>query len=499
MIKDKLKHVKISEISVGDRFRIDMKDLDTLAASINEKGILQPITLSSKMELLAGGRRLAAAKQLGLDTIPALIREIEDEIDLREIELIENIHRQDFSWDEEVMLVRRIDELYREKNYKWNTRKTAALLDISIGGVSEAIKMANAIDVVPDILNCKTRSEASKFLKKVEEDFITAELIKRQKSEYASAATNDWALADTDNESDDQSPQIIPPQSVHPEAFPKIDEQDRQSFVRNGIAAALKLADSDYRIGDVFKGMATMRTQGRIGFIECDPPYGIDLGNTRMKAAGVNAVNSYEEIDKTSYEEFLRKLTNELYRIAGKDCWMIFWFGPTWQHEVLTNLRAAGWLVDEIPALWIKPSGQTMQPDLYFARCYEPFYVCRKGNPVMALRGQPNYFGPDDYALKEPYEVERYHPTQRSKHLIKDIMRRLLPTRTYVFVPFLGSGATLRTCYDDGHRGFGYDINSEYKPKFLLAVERDARIHLGARSYFGTEQDPHRIPLPEAE
>ena len=152
----------------------------------------------------------------------------------------------------------------------------------------------------------------------------------------------------------------------------------------------MKLADSDYHVGDVFTGMKTMRTQGKIDFIECDPPYGIDLTKNRMKDSGVNNVNSYQEVPTEDYQEFLTNLCNELYRVAGKDCWMVFWFGPTWQHEVLTTLRSAGWSVDEIPALWLKPSGQTMQPELYFARCYEPFYVCRKGNPVMALRGQKN-------------------------------------------------------------------------------------------------------------
>ena len=64
-------------------------------------------------------------------------------------------------------------------------------------------------------------------------------------------------------------------------------------------------------------------------------------------------------------------------------------------------------------------------------------------------------------------------------------MQRLLPGRSNVFVPFLGSGATLRACYDMGHRGRGFDLNGEYKPRFMLAVEHDARVHLNYQSHFG--------------
>ncbi len=43
--KDKLKYVKITEIIVGERFRKDFGDLDELVSSIQEKGIIQPISI----------------------------------------------------------------------------------------------------------------------------------------------------------------------------------------------------------------------------------------------------------------------------------------------------------------------------------------------------------------------------------------------------------------------------------------------------------------------
>jgi ParB family transcriptional regulator, chromosome partitioning protein len=73
------------------------ESLHALAASIREVGVLQPVVVRAKdggYELVAGERRLRAAKQAGLATIPAVIRQGDDAEGLREA-LIENLHRED--------------------------------------------------------------------------------------------------------------------------------------------------------------------------------------------------------------------------------------------------------------------------------------------------------------------------------------------------------------------------------------------------------------------
>jgi ParB family transcriptional regulator, chromosome partitioning protein len=79
------------------RQSFDEESLEALARSIREVGVLQPIVvrvLNGGYELVAGERRLRAAKVAGLATIPAVIRTTDDTESLREA-LIENIHRQD--------------------------------------------------------------------------------------------------------------------------------------------------------------------------------------------------------------------------------------------------------------------------------------------------------------------------------------------------------------------------------------------------------------------
>jgi ParB family transcriptional regulator, chromosome partitioning protein len=79
------------------RTRFDDEAIGSLAASIREVGILQPIVVRKSgagYELIAGERRLRAAKLAGLATIPVVVRDTDDADTLREA-LIENIHRED--------------------------------------------------------------------------------------------------------------------------------------------------------------------------------------------------------------------------------------------------------------------------------------------------------------------------------------------------------------------------------------------------------------------
>lgn len=73
--------------------------LEALARSIREVGVLQPVVVRRRdggYEMVAGERRLRAAKLAGLATIPAIVREGDDSESLREA-LIENIHREDLA------------------------------------------------------------------------------------------------------------------------------------------------------------------------------------------------------------------------------------------------------------------------------------------------------------------------------------------------------------------------------------------------------------------
>jgi ParB family chromosome partitioning protein len=87
------------------RKHFDEGDLEELAASIREKGVLQPILVRPAMyagqyEIVAGERRWRAAQRTGLRVIPALVRDLSD-IEVLEIAIVENVQRADLSPIEE--------------------------------------------------------------------------------------------------------------------------------------------------------------------------------------------------------------------------------------------------------------------------------------------------------------------------------------------------------------------------------------------------------------
>lgn len=89
----------------------DRETLEELADSIRQKGVLQPILVRSTeegYELIAGERRLRAAKLAGLKAIPAIIYEIESDEDMLELSIIENVQREDLNAIDTALAYRRL-------------------------------------------------------------------------------------------------------------------------------------------------------------------------------------------------------------------------------------------------------------------------------------------------------------------------------------------------------------------------------------------------------
>jgi ParB family chromosome partitioning protein len=100
------------------RKRFDEAEVESLAKSIREKGILQPVLVRpvagepGMYELVAGERRWRAAQQAQLHEIPALVRELADR-DTLEVALVENLQRQDLTAIEEARGYQRMMDDFR--------------------------------------------------------------------------------------------------------------------------------------------------------------------------------------------------------------------------------------------------------------------------------------------------------------------------------------------------------------------------------------------------
>lgn len=117
--QDELAQLPVDSLRPGKyqpRTRMDEASLAELADSIRARGVIQPIVVRpvepGRYEILAGERRWRAARLAGQDQVPALIREVPDEVALG-IGLIENIQREDLNPIEEGNGLKRLIDEFR--------------------------------------------------------------------------------------------------------------------------------------------------------------------------------------------------------------------------------------------------------------------------------------------------------------------------------------------------------------------------------------------------
>jgi ParB family chromosome partitioning protein len=113
---------KIQPNKLNPRLKFSKSGLDDLAASIRQFGILEPILVrptNSHYEVVVGERRYRAAQQAGLDRVPVVIREYSDD-EVMEINLVENVQREDLSAVEKAKLCDELRRRYPTKYTSWD-------------------------------------------------------------------------------------------------------------------------------------------------------------------------------------------------------------------------------------------------------------------------------------------------------------------------------------------------------------------------------------------
>lgn len=140
---------KIQANSQQPRKDFDPKMLKELADSIKEVGILQPLIVEKKGEdyhLIAGERRLRAAKIAGLDRVPVILVNLKEE-EVDKIALIENIQREDLNPLEEAMAYDRLKKLY-----SYTQEDLASKLGKSRSYIANTMRLLNLEEEVKDLL-----------------------------------------------------------------------------------------------------------------------------------------------------------------------------------------------------------------------------------------------------------------------------------------------------------------------------------------------------------
>jgi len=443
-----IKQIPLDSISFGERFRQNYGDLEELGQSILDNGLINPITVGlnptpdqAPYLLAAGGRRTSAFKLLAQEReefnfITACVYEkVLSTLELRSIELEENIKRLDLDYAEEIRLKEEVHALRtaisgpkvsRDDSEGWSQRETAKLFGKSPSSIAEDLQLARAFKDLPELGldRMKNKSEAKKMLKSLGSTLTT----------QAKAATYQ-------------------------------DELAKEKSIKSKIS-------NSYITGDFFEGVLQIPNE-TIDFLEIDPPYGVEL-QTQKKGY---TPDGYNEVDKDKYLPFLEQTLKEAYRVMKQDSWLVLWFGPEpWAETCYNLLIKAGFRTSRKVCVWFKgeekedindfsTSGQTNQPMSVLANGYEFFYYAAKGKPQLNRPGRTNVF-----PFKPVPHQRKIHPTERPLELIEDVLTTFVPPGSRILVPFLGSGKTLLAAFNCNMHAMGWELNDIYKDRFIIQV-----------------------------
>jgi len=214
------------------RSRINEEGLASLAESIREHGVVQPVLVAregEKYRIVAGERRWRAATMAGCIDIPVRIVEGDDR-NLREIALIENLQREDLSVIE---TARALSALIRDHQLTQET--LASRIGWSRSRVTNTIRLLNLSDRIQDMLEDGNLTEGHARLligmetdeaERIALEVQTRALSVRDLEEYIRSMNEEPATADHSGDTGTEAPRRVPSKRVRlPERFEKASRQ----------------------------------------------------------------------------------------------------------------------------------------------------------------------------------------------------------------------------------------------------------------------------------
>ncbi len=390
-----------------DRFREATGDMEGLATSILQHGLLEPIIIEYREDglphLVAGLRRLTAHQMNVIPDIFCIRRDDLDDLKRKEIELEENLMREQMTMPERIKALAQLDRIKRERDPNWTQSMTGIVAGKAAprgqADVSQAIKLDKAFKLFPELMEAKSVNQALNWLDQKVKQVSRIVEVRDNKVDYTTIEPKIW-LGDST-----ELIKQVPDDSFHA--------------------------------------------------IITDPPFGVNYDKRTAGTQG-SALNSYKD-DEELYLKILA-MAPEMYRTLKPGGWLVFFYGMSWHKEVQDSFRAAGFAVDELPVIWDRSDGRTFtnRPDHFFTRAYDVALHAYKGDAHIVQKGKPNVLRiPPVGAAEREFQVER--PVE----LYAELIRRLTLKGERVADFFVGSGSCPAAAASLGRDFFGCELNPE--------------------------------------
>ena len=433
---DNLVTIKVADIKVGDH-REDVGDIEGLATSIKNHGLIDAIVVSSrqlsddapksvpegaetatKVEywLAAGYRRLLAVRLLKWETVQVKLYENLSEYERQKVELEEELAQKKVrSWQEEIAIKQRLHELYMAEfggnqkrqgshgSKKWSQQKTAEKIGEPRTTLSEDIRLAEAIKQFPELKKAGTKKDALRKMYILRERALLQEIARRQAQKGVKFDDNVELLCGS--------------------AYELLKEQESESF-------------------------------------DCcitDPPWGIDI--QAISTARSTEYNEFKD-DRDVWKQFLKDGLPEIFRVLKEGAHFWLFYGPEHYQATLTALEKTGFEVRYVPCIWVKEKPNYTDTEYKPMPMYESFFFCiRRKNKEIAPR-RLNEATSDVFTYSRELKG-RIHRTEKPIELIKRLINLSTQKGDRIIDPFAGSASTLCAALVTERKALGFELDPD--------------------------------------
>ena len=394
--------VESIHIDRAKRQRKELTGIKELAWSLQTLGQINPITITRQGELIAGERRLTAAKEAGWTSINVQFVEDLDEATRHLIELEENVRRVDLPWQDQCIAVEEYHKLRTAEDTAWTAAKTATALGLSPTNVAEKRSIAQ------EIIRGNTRiAEAPKF--SVAKGIVNRETERRQNSVIE-------AVTET-----------ITGTSVPERTVPLIHTD--------------------------FNEWAKSYDGPKFNFIHCDFPYGVNADKHAQGSAA--AFGGYVDSEEVYYQ-LLATLGSAMGNVVAESAHLMFWFSMDFYQYTVETLSEMGWDVQRFPLVWHKSDNLGILPDPSRGprRIYETCLIASRGDRKI-IRAVSN--------VVSHATTKEIHMSEKPVGMLTKFMEMFVDEYSAVLDPTAGSANALKAAQKRGAKVvLGLEQNEEF-------------------------------------
>ena len=427
-----------SEIFVReDRHRqlFKRKPLEELIDSIRDTGQTQPGVCyqnpDGQLELIIGERRLRACLLLQVPFKYYDKGKVKDPILLEQIQLEENLIRENLEWKEELKAKKKMHDILQKRFGETSPGRmgghtledTANHIGVGDSILQEDIVLAGFLSI-PEVASAKNKTTAKKIVKRLvqqvqrretlDKALSTAEKLPIEKAPLTEQARAEARLIEKQRSPEEKAELI--------EKRKELSPMEKQLIYYNQRCL----------LGEMEQRLSNFKDES-FDIVCFDPPWGVEFDAVRKAGGGTK-----DYVDEAEF--FLKKIDEWLALIYQKmkpDSHLYMFFGIVKHQLIYDVLETIGFSTNRMPLIWHKKGAHvTRNPLVWPGRSYEPIAYARKGSKPLVKQGAPDVI---ETPMPTP-SLKDIHPSAKHPQIYKELLLRSAQPSDTILDPMAGSG-----------------------------------------------------------